>query len=106
MKPSNYLLKDSISGNAAVRILAEEGEQYLLYLNNSNADKSFHPESEVDKVSSYEISMELPAGNYKGEWIDPVTGLRTRFSVRDHKGGAVNFKTPLVREDLALKLTR
>jgi hypothetical protein len=106
MKPSNHLLKNSPKGNTTVRILAEEGEQYLLYLNNSNADKSFHPESEVDKVSSYEISMELPAGNYKGEWIDPVTGLRTRFSVRDHKGGAINFKTPPVREDLALKLTR
>jgi hypothetical protein len=32
--------------------------------------------------------------------------LRTQFSVRDHKGGAINFKTPPVREDLALKLTR
>jgi hypothetical protein len=105
MEPSNHLLKTSRNGNATIRILAEEGEQYLLYLNNSNAYKSFHSESEVDKVTSYEISMELPAGNYKGEWIDPVTGLRTRFSVTDHKGGAINFKTPSVREDLALKLT-
>jgi hypothetical protein len=106
MEPSNHLLKNSRNGNATIRILAEEGEQYLLYLNNSIADKSFHPESEVGKVTSYEISMELPAGNYKGEWIDPITGLRTRFTARDHKGGAINFKTPPVREDLALKLTR
>jgi hypothetical protein len=106
MEPSNHLLKNSPNGNATIRILAEEGEQYLLYLNNSNADKSFHSESEVSKVASYEISMELPAGNYNGEWIDPLTGLRTRFAVRDHKGGTINFKTPPVGEDLALKLTR
>jgi hypothetical protein len=106
MKPSNYLLKDSISGNATVRILAEEGEQYLLYLNNSKADKRINSESEGDEFTAYEISMGLTAGDYKGEWIDPASGLRTPFSVRDHKGGAINFKTPPVREDLALKLTR
>jgi hypothetical protein len=106
MKPSNYLLKDSISENATMRILAEEGELYLLYLNNFKADKRINSESEGDKFTAYEISMELTAGDYNGEWIDPASGLRTPFSVRDHKGGVINFKTPPVGEDLALKLTR
>jgi hypothetical protein len=106
MKPSDQLLKNSPDGNTTVRILADEGKQYLLYLNNSGADKKSLSESEGDNGTSFDITIELPAGDYKGEWIDPVTGLRTRFAVRDHKGGTINFKTPPVGEDLALKLTR
>jgi hypothetical protein len=106
MKPSNHLLKNSPDGNATLRILAEEGEQYLLYLNNSKTGKKINSESEGEIVAIYEVLLELPAADYKGEWIDPESGLRTPFSVRDHKGGAYNFKTPPVGEDLALKLTR
>jgi hypothetical protein len=106
MKPSNYLLKNIPDGNATIRILAKEGEQYLLYLNNSKAGKRINAESERDNGTTFEISIELPAGDYEGEWIDPESGSRTRFTVRDHKGGAHNFKTPPVGEDLALKLTR
>ncbi len=63
-------------------------------------------ESERDNDTTFEISIELPAGDYKGEWIDPVTGERTQFLIRKHKGGEYQFKTPPVGEDLALKITR
>lgn len=106
MKPSNYLFNNPTDGNATMRILAEEGEQYLLYLNNSKADKGINSESNRDNGTIFEISIELPAGNYKGEWIDTENGLRTPFVVRDHKGGTYNFKTPPVGKDLALKITR
>jgi hypothetical protein len=106
MKPSNYLLNNSPVGNATMRILAEEGDQYLLYLNNSKVDKGINSESNRNNSTTFEISIELPAGDYKGEWIDTESGLRTPFAVRDHKGGPHNFKTPPVGEDLALKITR
>jgi hypothetical protein len=106
MKPSDYLLKNSPEGNSTMRILAEEGEQYLLYLNNSKVDKGINSESNRDNGTTFEISIELSAGDYKGEWIDTESGLRTPFPVRDHKGGPHNFKTPPVGEDLALKITR
>jgi hypothetical protein len=106
MKPSDHLLKNSPDGNTTVRILAEEGKQYLLYLNNSKADKKSFSESDRDIDASFEISIELPAGNYKGEWIDPVKGERTQFLIRKHSGGEYQFKTPPVGEDLALTITR
>ena len=106
MKPSNHLLRSSTLVNATLRILAEEGEQYLLYLNNSKTGKKINSESDGERGAPYEVSLDLPAGDYKGEWIDPENGLRTPFTVRDHNGGTYNFKTPPVREDLALKITR
>lgn len=106
MNLSNLLLKNSPDGNATMRILAEEGEQYLLYLNNSKRAKGINSESNRDNGTTFEISIELPAGDYKGEWIDPESGMRTRLAVKYHKGGVYKLKTPLVGEDLALKLTR
>jgi hypothetical protein len=106
MRPSNYLLKNSPDGNATVRILAEEGEQYLLYLNNSKADKRVYSESERDNGITCKISLELPAGDYKGEWIDPATGQRTQFLIGKHSGGKYQFETPHAEEDLALIITR
>ena len=89
-----------------MRILAEEGEQYLLYLNNSKPGKDIDSESERDNGTSFEISVELPAGDYTGEWIDPLTGKRTKFLITKHGGGEYHFTTPPVGEDLALKITR
>jgi len=106
MKPSNHLLKSSAYGNATIRILAEEGYQYLLYINSSHSEKAGQPESENIKNISVQIAIELPAGNYKCEWIDPVTGNRTQFLIRKHSGGEYLLKTPAVGEDLALIITR
>lgn len=106
MRPSNHLLKNSPDGNSTMRILAEEGEQYLLYLNNSKAGMEIDSESERDDGTSFEISVELPAGDYTVEWIDPLTGKRTKFLITKHGGGEYHFITPPVGEDLALKITR
>jgi hypothetical protein len=106
MEPSNHLLKNSPEGNTTFRILAEEGKQYLLYLNNSKKNNGPNSDSVGGDGTIFEISIELPASDYTGEWIDPVSGLRTPFSLRDHKGGPISLKTPPVGEDLALKIRR
>lgn len=106
MKPSNHLLGATPYRNSTVRILAEEGQQYLVYLNNSKAGKGINTGPEGEEGTIHDISIELPAGNYKCEWIDPVTGQRTKFFVSRHGGGQFSFKTPPPGEDLALKITR
>ena len=106
MKPSDHLLQATPEGNTTVRILAEEGKQYLLYLNNSKRADSVNPESEGEVVRKFEISFELSAGNYKGQWIDPVTGQRNQFPIRKHSGNIYYLETPPVKEDMALIITR
>lgn len=106
MKPSGSMLIDSIKVNASVRILAQEGEQYLIYIKRSVTVKAGSSESEINEGFPYEIPLLLPAGDYKGTWIDPLTGQRTRFLITKHAGGEYHFTTPPVGEDLALKITR
>ena len=106
MKPSDHLLKTTPEGSTTVRILAEEGKQYLLYLNNSKQSDKINSEPVSEVVNRFEISFELPAGNYKGQWINPVTGQRNQFPIRKHNGNIYYLETPPVKEDMALIITR
>jgi hypothetical protein len=52
------------------------------------------------------LKLDLPAGKYRMQWIDPKTGRvlgRNRF---DHAGGAKPVVSPIFTEDIALKVTR
>ncbi len=106
MRPANQLLKSHPDGNTTVRILAEVGEQYLLYINNMSSKKSHLPESETSIETPFEISLDLTAGSYNCEWIDPVSGQRNSSVFSGHKGGIYVFTTPPVLEDLALMIKR
>ncbi len=54
------------------------------------------------KNDFFEFSIDLPAGNYSAEWIDPVSGKRNPFPVNGHSGGIYNLKTPILSEDMVL----
>jgi hypothetical protein len=59
----------------------------------------------LDGDGPSEIAMELPAGTYMGEWLDPRTGSATPVTVFRHAGGARSLKTPEFRNGIALRLT-
>lgn len=106
MEPADYTLKPRLPEAATVRVLSETGKQYLLYINNwhpkrtNKADQGNNPASEIT------IPLDLPSGNYRCEWIDPVTGQRSGFDVKNHPGGIYSFSHSGLREDLALKITK
>lgn len=104
MKPSDFLVGTLPESKPTVRVLAEEGKQYLVYINNSVYGGDNHSEPiEIKSVAS-SVSLELRAGDYSGTWIDPVTGIRNNFSIARHPGGIYNLTTPPFTEDLALKI--
>ena len=49
-----------------------------------------------------EIGLDLPAGRYRAEWIDPVTGAITKAEDLRHAGGRRTLVSPALDEDLAL----
>jgi hypothetical protein len=102
MKPQNKLLQGTYQGAATARVLAREGKQYLIYINclQGNSGKV------ARRDTTFNISLELPPGDYTSAWIDPVTGKRADFSIQGHTGGSLNLTTPLFKEDLALKIIR
>ena len=52
------------------------------------------------------FSVALPEGNYRAEWLNPITGkIEKRESVKS-ANGAVTLTSPPHQEDIALKLIR
>jgi hypothetical protein len=52
-----------------------------------------------------ELKVELPAGDYWADWVDPITGKRLRRERLRHSGGGRVLLSPAFTEDVALKIT-
>jgi hypothetical protein len=52
------------------------------------------------------LDVELPAGVYRAQWINPLTGEVEENQDLDHKGGQTVLTSPRYAEDIVLKLTR
>lgn len=96
MKPLPSAILESHEGVTA-RLLAEPGRQYALYLRRT-VEKD-PPERAAP------VSLDLPAGKYRTEWLDPQTGA-AREERLDHPGGRCALTSPAFREDAALRLVR
>ena len=51
------------------------------------------------------IAVELPKGDYNGEWLDPKTGKVIKRERFEHAGGNREIRSPAFAEDVALKLS-
>jgi len=78
-------------GGAPVRALVEEGKTYAVYVHGS---------------SPVEVSVDLPAGTYRVEWIDTKSGKAVPSDVVQQAKGSLNLVSPPFVEDIALRVTR
>jgi hypothetical protein len=51
-----------------------------------------------------EIGLDLPAGRYRVEWVDPTTGRTLKGEDVEHAGGRKSLTTPAFGEDAALAI--
>ncbi|MCC6819425.1 MAG: hypothetical protein IT579_01735 [Verrucomicrobia subdivision 3 bacterium] len=51
-----------------------------------------------------DLTLELPAGDYRAEWLDPKNGTVTRREDFQHRGGDKTLTSPAFTEDAALRL--
>jgi len=89
LKPTADLIKGGVPADTPALVLAEPGKQYAVYLRKSSA---------------IGLELELPAGNYHGHWLNPITGETTPIERFDHKGGVARLKSPAEPHDIALRL--
>jgi hypothetical protein len=74
-----------------VRMLSKPGSVYAAYL---------------DGKGSARITLELPAGSYRGEWVDPESGAMTEIAEFRSDGGGTKLDTPRFTAGLGLRLWR
>lgn len=87
MKPDSTVCSFKLSGKNKLMVLAEPGKQYAAYLMGG---KQVNPE------------MKLPAGNYRMEWIDPLSGKSLKKEMLKHHGGIAKLESPAYSEDIAV----
>jgi hypothetical protein len=56
--------------------------------------------------SATALQVELPAGSYRAEWIDPLSGKVTKAENFKHSGGARKLTAPAFADDIALRIKR
>ena len=105
MHPGINFVRGGIPTGTYCRGLSEAGRQYALY----------HHHSTGGRGSVYTITpgnytevlvLDLPAGKYRFDWVDPATGTLLQTDVVNHHGGSLSRTTPKHTVDVALRIKR
>ena len=91
MKPDTSVIRGGLPDKAAAYALVERGKQYAVYLFGGGQT---------------DLRLELPGGNYRMEWLNPVSGQFLSKSKVKHDGGVVTLKSPEYNPDIALRIVR
>ena len=104
MRPDHSFLVSGMPPAAHCRGMSQRGEQYALYHHHSKL-KPY-----VYKVTpgQYQelLTLDLPAGIYKADWIDPSTGALLGTQTLTLSGGTCSVTTPRHAVDIALRIKR
>jgi len=104
MRPADELVRGGRGQDVSIRVLAEPGRQYAVYIHNSPASvwKDKTTLNTGDFQTSF--SLEVPAAAYRAEWIEPATGNALSAETKTHAGGALALASPRYTQDVALRL--
>ena len=93
-------------GTVSVRVLGEPGKAYAGYIHRSAAPGWENAQKLNRGMFQEAFRLEVPAGTYQAEWLDPATGKPVGGERLTHDGGALRLPTPAYETDLALRLRR
>lgn len=98
MAPDGGCIKGGVPAGLEARALTEPGKAYAVYLRT--ADKGPAAERRVD------LSLDMPSGSYRTEWINPLTGKSEKTEEVQHPGGPRTMSSPAFRDEIALSVKR
>ncbi len=105
MHPDKPFVAGGLGKDAYYRVLSEPGRQYAVYIHHSGERKT----------GSYEVApgsygeslvLDLPAGNYQADWVDPASGSVVESKKIEHQGGSFTLVAPRYKVDIALRIRR
>jgi len=100
MKPDSSIIKGGVPPGLTARALVEPGKAYAIYLRPALAAQSSKPKTE----DAAPLQVQLPAGRYRAEWIDPRSGRVAKAGKFKHTGGVRALAVPALTEDMALRI--
>lgn len=105
MEPDRGFVVSGLERDAHDRGLSQEGKQYALYIHHSEGgDGSAYTVTPGNYQET--LVLNLPAGNYTAEWIDPASYSTLASESFRSSGATRNMKTPAYSIDIALRIRR
>jgi hypothetical protein len=95
MKPENDCIKSRSPANLSVRALAAPGQAYAIYIHL--------PGRETEVSGPATLDIDLPAGSYRANWIDPVQGTILKEEALTG-GSVIKLAVPRFSPDIALRI--
>ena len=86
--------------------MSQPGQQYVLYQHHSRLEERNHYYVVTTGSYTENFILNLPAGTYKAEWVDPASGSVLHADTFTHKGSARTLTSPLYSVDIALRVKR
>ena len=77
--------------NVTAQVLSEPGVAYAVYINGSGLKN---------------LTIELPAGKYKSQWLNTKTAEILKTESLAHTGGRTELNIPEYTDDVALRIKR
>lgn len=103
-------IKGGMPAGAYARGSSEPGKQYAFYIHHSDGgEKSTNPEDSTKYIvkpgtCQENLQLDIAAGSYQAEWIDPASGKMVHTEQFTHNGGIRSFTTPVYSIDIALRI--
>jgi len=89
MAPDNSIIKGGVPEKATARALVETGRQYAVFVRGG---------------TRADLALDLPAGNYKADWVNIWTGAVEKSEPLVHSGGPRTLASPEYKEGIALRI--
>ncbi|MHC4167146.1 MAG: hypothetical protein ACYSWQ_09335, partial [Planctomycetota bacterium] len=89
MKPDNSVIKGGVPAKGRAWALTEPGRAYAIYLAGRGPTQ---------------LILELPEGEYRSDWINPIHGSIDKRKDFTHGGGPRQLQSPDFDQDIALSI--
>jgi hypothetical protein len=105
MAPADNVVRSGVPESASVRVLAEAGKAYGLYLHHGKPLPDYQPKYVVGtRRGKTTLELEAPQGKYEVRWWNPRQSGPPTVETVTHSGGALRITTPEYSEDIALTI--
>lgn len=105
MSPSAGVIVAGDLAGTSVRVLAEVGKQYAVYIHQGRVAQDHEPQYPVDgQAHTARLLLHLPEHAYRYAWLDPKSGQTVNEGVFTPVAETQALQSPVYREDIALRI--